>query len=95
MIIIWDCKTGRREFLELIIKEEGFECTSFQDFHLDYWEEILGMNAKLVIISPELNNELRKLEIPKTMQVWILGEEVALPIEPLLFVDQITAQISR
>lgn len=86
MIIIWDCKAGRREFITLILKKESWDCYEAATYSKEIEQEIALLTPKLIICSNEISTQLSN-EI--TCPIWVLGKEVELPIKPLALIKQI------
>lgn len=93
MIIIWDSKAGRRDFLELILKQEGFELFSCSVFSHDNVALVKELNPKLIICSDDLRRDIEgsfEKGIIKT-----LGKEYELPIDPLTLLKEMRVYLEK
>lgn len=83
MIIIWDDKTGRREFIEMLLKEEGKKVYALKDYSHDFYLEVKSHKPDLIICSQTISEKIKghSFECP----IKVLGSDISLPIEPISF----------
>ena len=90
MIIVWDCKTGRCEFIELLLKKEGYEVFSCAQMNSELIEQVRSLNPILIISSDDVASQLNQ---DWDCSIWTLGKEIELPLEPLNFLDKISKKL--
>lgn len=84
MIIVWDCKSGRREFIEMVLKTEGYEVFSASEVTPDLVQQVESFSPELIVCSDKL-----QADIPKLCKIVVLGSDIELPIEPLNFLENL------
>ena len=84
MIIVWDCKSGRREFIEMVLKTEGYEVFSASEVTPDLIQQVESFSPEIIICSDELQSS-----IPGLCKIVVIGSDIELPIEPLQFIENI------
>ena len=70
MIIVWDCKTGRRDFIELVLKKEKLEAFSVTDTSSETAQEVHSLDPRAIICSPEFKQEVENQIIKEIQEVW-------------------------
>ena len=68
--------------MEMTLKAEGFEVFTSTEINKDVLEQVKSLDPRLIITSAELVSH-----VPELCTKLVLGEDIELPIEPLLFID--------